>query len=148
MFKVNNLSQLASSFQKNQNKQNDINVTKTIPQRNTLSSNLGKLLKEIVVIRIYHTRNHVNCSMILFSRTKVLYYDKAMQDNTDYSKKLNTIRSKVIAGKISTFKKLVKLKLLLMNFQNNSILFKDIKVPPMGNLTVKQQIPELTTAIT
>ena len=86
--------------------------------------------------------------MILFSRTKVLYYDKAMQDNTDYSKKLNTIRSKVIAGKISTFKKLVKLKLLLMNFQNNSILFKDIKVPPMGNLTVKQQIPELTTAIT
>ena len=112
MFKVNNLSQLASSFQKNQNKQNDINVTKTIPQRNTLSSNLGKLLEEIVVIRIYHTRNHVNCSMILFSRTKVLYYDKAMQDNTDYSKKLNTIRSKVIAGEISTFKKLVKLKLL------------------------------------
>ena len=112
MFKVNNLSQLASSFQKNQNKQNDINVTKTIPQRNTLSSNLGKLLEEIVVIRIYHTRNHVNCSMILLSRTKVLYYDKAMQDNTDYSKKLNTIRSKVIAGKISTFKKLVKLKLL------------------------------------
>ena len=50
--------------------------------------------------------------MILFSRTKVLYYDKAMQDNTDYSKKLNTIRSKVIADKISTFKKLVKLKLL------------------------------------
>ena len=35
-----------------------------------------------------------------------------------------------------------------MNFHNDSILFKDIKLSPVNDFTVKQQIPECITAIT
>ena len=34
-----------------------------------------------------------------------------------------------------------------MNFQNDSILFKDIKLSPVNDLTVKQQIQECIIAI-
>ena len=49
---------------------------------------------------------------------------------------------------ILTLKKHVDLKLLQMNFLNNSVLLKDIKLFPVNNLTQKPQIPEFTTATT
>ena len=51
------LSQLASSFQKNHDKLNDIKVTKKSSQKNLLSSNLKKLLKEIITATTFHTMN-------------------------------------------------------------------------------------------
>ena len=55
---LGNLSQLASSFEKNHDKLNDIKVTKKSSQKNLLSSNLRKLLKEIITARTFHTMNH------------------------------------------------------------------------------------------
>ena len=39
-----------------------------------------------------------------------------------------------------TLKKHVDLNLLKINLQNNNILYKDLKLFPVNNLTAKQQI--------
>ena len=49
---------------------------------------------------------------------------------------------------MTNFKETRRPQVVVMNFQNGSILFKDVKLFPVNDLTLKQQIPECMTAIT
>ena len=49
---------------------------------------------------------------------------------------------------MTNFKETRRPQVVVMNFQNGSILFKDVKLFTVNDLTLKQQIPECITAIT
>ena len=79
---LENLSQVASSLQKNHKKQNDIKVTKTILPEEPSFIEPKETFKR--------NRNCQNSSynepLKLFNGFKVLHHNKTMPDNTNYSK--------------------------------------------------------------
>ena len=122
---LQNLSQLASSFQKNHDNQNDIKVTKTIFPEEPISIEPKKTF-----------RRNPNCQnsscnepLTSFNGFEFLHHDKTMPNNTNYSKE-NTATQSTIQSNNVNFKETRRPQVVLIEFPERQHTFQRHKIVP------------------
>ena len=115
---LENLSQLASSFQKNQEKQNDIKVAKTILPEEPTFIEPKKTFK-----RNGNCQNSsYNEPLKSFNGFEVLHHNITMPNNTKYSKEDNTTRSRIQSNNIN-FKETCRPQVVVNEFSERQHTF-------------------------